>query len=142
MIYILLVIGIVIILFGWHLTKKQEIEQQGLFKEVLVQEKDHNQEYIKLQVLLYDLKDQISSIEDKLDKNLMIDKGNTEDEVVDDLKQESIQKENKKDVSSDYNIILDEVKEMIKENKTVEEMAAHLNLGKGEVILLKNLLRN
>ncbi|HCO74837.1 MAG TPA: hypothetical protein DIT16_08300 [Clostridium sp.] len=74
---------------------------------------------------------------DSLDDNIFLQVENM-DEVMDDLKEEEKDSNPKKDIKSN-SLKVEEVKELLGEGLSEESIAQRLNIGKGEVLLIKEL---
>ncbi|HAR85726.1 MAG TPA: hypothetical protein DCR69_08340, partial [Clostridium sp.] len=74
---------------------------------------------------------------DSLDDNIFLQVENR-DEVMDDLKEEEKDSNPKKDIKGN-SLKVEEVKELLGEGLSEESIAQRLNIGKGEVLLIKEL---
>lgn len=144
MIYLLLVIGILCILYGWQPIKKKRTLQEETFREIIVKEEKGNGDYIKLLSTNHELKAQLSIIEDKIEdvltqiENLQgTIKGLKEEK---ENKKENMEQVSQEQLEKDYGKIARNIQEMTKQNKSVEKIATTLNMGKGEVLFIRRLL--
>lgn len=144
MIYLLLVIGILCILYGWQPIKKKRTLQEETFREIIVKEEKGNGDYIKLLSTNHELKAQLSIIEDKIEdvltqiENLQgTIKGLKEEK---ENKKENMEQVSQEQLEKDYGEITRNIQEMTKQNKSVEKIATTLNMGKGEVLFIRRLL--
>lgn len=149
MIYILFIIGIIICIYGWKLIVQENKVHGEAFKEVIAEQNKDNIEYIKILTLNNQLKNKIDTMEKKLNTILMELKEtkqisvkekvlNKDAEITTKNEAENI---NKDEVNyPNYSEAANKIEQMTEENKSIEEMASVLNMGKGEVLLLKRLL--
>lgn len=150
MIYILFIIGIIICVYGRRLIKKEIRVHGEAFKEVISEQNKDNGEYIKLLTINTELKNQLDIIENNLNIILKETKGIKQinfnekvqkrgsAELITKKESESLYKE--KSNHPNYNEAANRIEKMAGENKSIEEMATELGMGKGEVLLLKRLL--
>lgn len=149
MIYILFIIGIIICIYGWRLMKKESKVHEEAFKEVMLEQDKDNGEYIKLLTFNTEIKNKLVILEDKL--NIVLKE--TEDIKQIHIKEEVLENDSvlktkmepeglfKEDANyPNYNEAAIKIEKMTEENKSIEEMASALSMGKGEVLLLKRLL--
>jgi hypothetical protein len=149
MIYILFIIGIIICFYGWRLIKEESKIHKDAFKEVISEQNKDNADFIKILTINTELKNQLITLEDKLNillkdtkeiKHLSVnDKEYGKESELTKNEPESIYKED--DNYPNYNEAANKIKKMTEENKSIEEMASALSIGKGEVLLLKRLLK-
>lgn len=141
MIYLLFVIGILCILYGRYLIKKKRELQEETFKEAIVKEEKDNGDYIKLLSTGHELKAQLSIIENKVE-NVLTQVENLQGNIKG-LKEEKENTEylSQEQTERDYNEIARNIQKMTKQNKSVEEIATTLNMGKGEVLFIRRLLK-
>lgn len=140
MIYLLLAIGILCILYGWQSIKKKRKLQEETFKKAIIKEERENGDYIKLLSTNHELKAQLSIIEDKVEE-VLVQIENLQG-VIKGLKEEkeNMDKLSQKQPERDYGEIARNIQEMTKQNKSVEEIATTLNMGKGEILFIRRLL--
>jgi len=74
---------------------------------------------------------------DSLDDNIILE-GKNMDELIDDLKEEEKDSNPKKDIKGN-SLKVEEVKALLAEGLSEEGIAQQLNIGKGEVLLIKEL---
>lgn len=137
MLYFLIATGMILIFFGGYLIKKENKEHGEIFQEIMEEQQKDNDGYIKLFALNYEMKDRLLSVEDKLDH------------ILDRMEHVQQSQPNKpeyratpvrQDSTPDYEAAAIKIREMTDKNMSVEEMAAALNIGKGEVLLIQKLL--
>lgn len=119
-----------------------------LQREISDLKKEHYTEFIKEELLEKsdDSKKNISNDEyintlvdkvDSLDDNILI-QGENIDELMNDLKEEEKDSNPKKDIRGN-SLKVEEVKELLGEGLSEDIIAQRLNIGKGEVLLIKEL---
>lgn len=139
MIYFLFIVGVILCVYGWQSMKKQN--QKHLHKEsfhqAIVDQEDNHGEYIKLLSLYQELKNSLEDMQAQLNT---ISEQTSPELLLNILEKDSEEIDKKEGDSLDYAQAADKIEKMSKNNKSIEEMALELNMGKGEVLLLKRLL--
>lgn len=139
MVYILLVIGLSLVFLGLYMIQEEKKTRSRTFKDFVVAEERDNSDYINLLASNQDLIRKVNN----LDKRLGQLQEGCEDirEILGLLSEESPTVENgEKETDIVYGDLEKRVEKMLRANMTVDEIATALNIGKGEVLLLKNLL--
>lgn len=131
MIYILLLIGIFLILYGWTRRGVETSKNRDPFKEIIHRQETDKREYIEILSLNHEIKSLLVQMDEKLDR--IQAKIPSEQEEEKELQDPNTEIE-------DYNRAAGTIKKMLQENKSIDEIAKSLNMAKGEVLLLKRLL--
>lgn len=102
-------------------------------KEELLEKSDDSKKNISNDEYINTLVDKV----DSLDDNILI-QGENIDELMNDLKEEEKDSNPKKDIRGN-SLKVEEVKELLGEGLSEDIIAQRLNIGKGEVLLIKEL---
>ncbi|SJZ52457.1 DUF6115 domain-containing protein [Garciella nitratireducens] len=148
MLYFLLFLGILLIFYGKRSIKRKEEVSGEAFQEILLEEQGKDR---KALLINYELKTQLLTIQDHLE--WLISKIEDLEEEIKEIKQEkrrimegnekTIEKvSHKKSKSNDEQAqIMEKILKLTKEDKSIEEIASILHIGKGEVLFIQNLLK-
>jgi F0F1-type ATP synthase membrane subunit b/b' len=151
--YLIILIGIVLIFFNYNAIKKDkksfnnilgdEINNMDEFKVLLEETKEEFNEVI------LELRREIQDINDKFNATLKINKKDDEssmkkvevyDKIDDNKSKSKIKSKTNKTLNTDANTVkINEVEELMKQGLNIDEIAERLNVGKGEVLLIKEL---
>lgn len=121
------------------MNQEKEIKGQA-FREVIIEKERDNPEYIQLLTMSHELKIQLSTIENKLEimflhmENIEKEKGKEQEP------QENIEKISQEKFPPEYREAAKQIEKMTKEEKSIEEIATAVNIGKGEVLFIQKLL--
>jgi len=156
--YLIILIGIFLIVFNYNAIKKEKKSFNNIFNnekdnmdefKVLLQE--NNQQFkesiFELQNDVEDLNTKFNSIlESNIKKDeIVVEKVEIHDKIGDNkTKRVTKPKANKpnndsNNSSSNNNIRITEIKDLLKQGLSIEDIAESLNIGKGEVLLIKDL---
>ena len=130
MLYFLMSAGILLILCGGYFIKREKQGEQGKgedFQAVVEEQEQKNGEFIRLLAANQDLKIRLESVEDKLDG-------------ISTRLERPGQISEDKTVGPDYGAAACKIAEMKKKNMSVDDMAAALHMGKGEILFIQRLL--
>ena len=123
---LLLTVGILLIVWGGYLVRKEKQgEETETFQEVLVEQGREKGDFIRLLAANQDLKERLESVENKLDGMA--------------VRLEQVRGDEPK-TDPDYGEAAYKIAEMTKKKLSVEEMATSLHMGKGEVLFIQKML--
>jgi len=72
MIWFLSVIGLLLVIYGGYLIKKENIEKRGeSFNQILEDKREDRDGSVELAAITYEMQARLASVEDKLDKVLL-----------------------------------------------------------------------
>ena len=138
--YLIILIGILLILFNYNAVQKEKKS----FKNVLTHEVNYMDEF---NAIIFDIQKQIEDINIKFDIILEINKKN--DGILGEKVEIYDKMEDNKGIintktidlsdNSSNNIKINEIKDLLKQGLSIEDIAGKLNIGKGEVLLIKEL---
>ena len=139
MAFYLIIIGIILILFNYNAIKKEKKSFNNIFNnevnnmeefKVLLEENNE-----KFKETIFDIQKEIQSINEKINSIL---KSNNKSEKI---TVEKAQIYDKMNVSNNSNnsVKINEIKDLLKQGLSIEDIAEKLNIGKGEVLLIKEL---
>lgn len=134
MIFVLIIIGVCLILINIKAIKKED----KTFKDTYVYERDNITEFeVEIGKLRKEFAETLIEIQSELEeiKAEIADKKETDD------KKDVIEEHNQNEVVPDNpnNIKIDQVNKMFMDGHSVEDIAEKLQLGKGEVLLIREL---
>ncbi|MBC8062250.1 MAG: hypothetical protein H7Y18_16500 [Clostridiaceae bacterium] len=145
--YLIILIGIFLILFNYNAIKKEhksfnsilnhEVDNMDEFKVLLGENNEQfNQVIFDIRKELEDINGKFNSIVEMNKKNneITVEKVETYDKIED----------NKSKINTEAdqfsnNIKINEISDLIKQGFSIEDIAGKLNIGKGEVLLIKEL---
>ena len=137
MMYFLFIIGIIICIYGWRLIKNQDRTHKEVFQEMISDQNNNHGEYIKLLSLHAELKNCLELMQQQL--NTILEQ-TSHDALINTQEKEPARTDRKENNFLHYNEAASKIAKMLENNKSIEEIASELNMGKGEVLLLKRLL--
>lgn len=134
MVFVLIIIGVCLILINIKAIKKED----KTFKDTYVYERDNITEFeVEIGKLRKEFAETLIEIQSELEeiKAEIADKKETDD------KKDVIEEHNQNEVVPDNpnNIKIDQVNKMFMDGYSVEDIAEKLQLGKGEVLLIREL---
>lgn len=134
MVFVLIIIGVCLILINIKAIKKED----KTFKDTYVYERDNITEFeVEIGKLRKEFAETLIEIQSELEeiKAEIADKKETDD------KKDVIEEYNQNEVVPDNpnNIKIDQVNKMFMDGYSVEDIAEKLQLGKGEVLLIREL---
>lgn len=130
--YFVLALGIIMVFYGGYLIKKENKENVEVFQGLVEEQGRDKDEFIKLMAANEDLKVHLYHLESQLDHI------SAQLEQVEEDK--AAQYQTDKPIGPDYWAAADKIAEMKRSNMSLDQIAASLNMGKGEVLLIQNLL--
>ena len=155
--YLIILIGILLILFNYNAIKKEkksfnsllnnEVDNMDEFKVLL---EENNQQFKEA---IFDIQREIEDINTKFNSILEMDKNNDKILVekveiydrIEDNKTKRVTRTKANKVTTDSsnnssnNVKINEIRDLLKQGLSIEEVAENLNIGKGEVLLIKDL---
>lgn len=152
--FILLIIGIALIVLNIGIIKEEKTYKKENFNEnlniahdnmdkneaeIMKMRKEMGETFYSLQEEIQDLKTYIEKLEDKIQKECYEKPVETVIQNIDTLDEEKVDEPEKVKVSNYNNVKIEEIKKLIDEGKNIEEICETLNMGKGEVLLIKDL---
>ena len=152
--FILLIIGIALIVLNIGIIKEEKTYKKENFNEnlniahdnmdkneaeIMKMRKEMGETFYSLQEEIQDLKTYIEKLEDKIEKECYEKPVETVIQNIDTLDEEKVDESEKVKVSNYNNVKIEEIKKLIDEGKNIEEICETLNMGKGEVLLIKDL---
>ncbi|MBE6065285.1 DUF6115 domain-containing protein [Clostridium cochlearium] len=152
--FILLIIGIALIVLNIGIIKEEKTYKKENFNEnlniahdnmdkneaeIMKMRKEMGETFYSLQEEIQDLKTYIEKLEDKIEKECYEKPVETVIQNIDTLDEEKVDEPEKVKVSNYNNVKIEEIKKLIDEGKNIEEICETLNMGKGEVLLIKDL---
>lgn len=152
--FILLIIGIALIVLNIGTIKEEKTYKKENFNEnlniahdnmdkneaeIMKMRKEMGETFYSLQEEIQDLKTYIEKLEDKIEKECYEKPVETVIQNIDTLDEEKVDEPEKVKVSNYNNVKIEEIKKLIDEGKNIEEICETLNMGKGEVLLIKDL---
>ncbi len=111
----------------------KKVNHTEFIKNELLEKRDDSDKNISNDEYINTLVDKI----DSLDDNIILE-GKNMDELINDLKEEEKDSNPKKDIKGN-SLKVEEVKALLAEGLSEEGVAQQLNIGKGEVLLIKEL---
>ncbi|WP_346895220.1 hypothetical protein [Clostridium sp. UBA7503] len=111
----------------------KKVNHTEFIKNELLEKRDDSDKNISNDEYINTLVDKI----DSLDNNIILE-GKNMDELINDLKEEEKDSNPKKDIKGN-SLKVEEVKALLAEGLSEEGVAQQLNIGKGEVLLIKEL---
>ncbi len=111
----------------------KKVNHTEFIKNELLEKRDDSDKNISNDEYINTLVDKI----DSLDDNIILEEKNM-DELINDLKEEEKDSNPKKDIKGN-SLKVEEVKALLAEGLSEEGIAQQLNIGKGEVLLIKEL---
>ncbi|WP_346869935.1 hypothetical protein [Clostridium sp. UBA5119] len=111
----------------------KKVNHTEFIKNELLEKRDDSDKNISNDEYINTLVDKI----DSLDDNIILE-GKNVNELIDDLKEEEKDSNPKKDIKGN-SLKVEEVKALLAEGLSEEGIAQQLNIGKGEVLLIKEL---
>lgn len=148
--YLIILIGTLLILFNYNAIKKEKKS----FKNILNEEVDNMDEFkiligetkkefteiiLELQQEIQDINEKFNLIlkNNKKDDESTVEKVQIYDKIEDNKNKKNIKiKDNK---SSSNNVKINEIEDLLKQGFSIDDIAGKLNIGKGEVLLIKEL---
>ncbi|MCR1970358.1 DUF6115 domain-containing protein [Clostridium cochlearium] len=152
--FILLIIGIALIVLNIGIIKEEKTYKKENFNEnlniahdnmdkneaeIMKMRKEMGETFYSLQEEIQDLKTYIEKLQDKIEKECYEKPVETVIQNIDTLDEEKVDEPEKVKVSNYNNVKIEEIKKLIDEGKNIEEICETLNMGKGEVLLIKDL---
>ncbi|SDL06455.1 hypothetical protein SAMN05216497_10632 [Clostridium cochlearium] len=152
--FILLIIGIALIVLNIGIIKEEKTYKKENFNEnlniahdnmdkneaeIMKMRKEMGETFYSLQEEIQDLKTYIEKLQDKIEKECYEKPVETVIQNIDILDEEKVDEPEKVKVSNYNNVKIEEIKKLIDEGKNIEEICETLNMGKGEVLLIKDL---
>lgn len=152
--FILLIIGIALIVLNIGTIKEEKTYKKENFNEnlniahdnmdkneaeIMKMRKEMGETFYSLQEEIQDLKTYIEKLEDKIEKECYEKPVETVIQNIDTLDEEKVDEPEEVKVSNYNNVKIEEIKKLIDEGKNIEEICETLNMGKGEVLLIKDL---
>ena len=137
--YLIIIIGIILILVNYNAIKKEKKSFNNIFNhevnnmedfKVLIEENNE-----KFKETIFDIQKEIQGINEKFNYSL---KSNNKSEKI---TVEKVEIYDKMNVNSNSNnsVKINEIKDLLKRGLSIEDIAEKLNIGKGEVLLIKEL---
>jgi len=152
--YLTIIIGILLILFNYNAIKKEkksfnniltnEVDNMDEFKVLL---EENNQQFKEV---IFDIKKEIDEINiklnskleaNKIDEKIQVEKVEIYDKIEDNKSKRVIKtKASKSSIDNSSNSVkINEIKDLLKQGLSIEAVAENLSIGKGEVLLIKDL---
>jgi len=144
--YLIILIGIILILFNYNAIKKEKKSFNNIFNN----EVDNMDEYRVLigehkkqfNENIYDIQKEIEEINTKF--NLILEINKKSDKIpVEKVENYDKIEDNKSNINirdtSNNGVKINEIRDLLKQGKSIEDIAEKLNIGKGEVLLIKEL---
>jgi len=137
--YLIIIIGIILILVNYNAIKKEKKSFNNIFNhevnnmedfKVLIEENNE-----KFKETIFDIQKDIQDINEKFNSILKIENKSEKITV------EKVEIYDKMNVNSNSNnsVKINEIKDLLKQGFSIEDIAEKLNIGKGEVLLIKEL---
>lgn len=149
--FVLLFIGIILIAINIRAIKEDKSPKSEGFNqnlnvahdnmdkneaEIMKMRKEMGETFYSLQEEIQDLKEEIKKVVQNIDtldeEEAILPNSQCNDKKVDEHKE-------KVKVSNSNNIKIEEIKKLIDEGKNIDEICEILNMGKGEILLIKDL---
>lgn len=158
-IYILLILGIAMTFGGYMIHRRQIQLHKESFQEMVQQEQEENSQHIEYKALYQEIISKLSNLEDKMGQVMdKIEHMNIQDippiqgpegkkaiEEPEDMgEKEKVNLPQEKKfytLPKAYQESIDKIRELKEKDYTIEEIATSLDMGKGEVLFLQNLLK-
>lgn len=136
MIYLILIVGIIITIYGFILNNKEDSLN---FDDVLNNQELSDIQYEKPLNNEIDFDDDFNKIENKLDYviNLLESKQSNNEEKL--AKEETKEDNDTKSLSDDTIKLIKKINSLKENNYTLDDISKELDLGKGEVLFLQGL---
>lgn len=127
-------------IYGWKSMGKEKEVQGQAFRNVMIEKERDNPEYIQLLTMNHELKTQLSTIENKLETMLLYMENIEKEKEKKQEDQGNIEEIFQEKFPPEYRHRAEQIEKMTKEDKSLEEIAVALNMGKGEVLFIQRLL--
>ncbi|MTI65701.1 MAG: hypothetical protein FH753_03785 [Firmicutes bacterium] len=135
MIYLCLVVGIIITIYGFILSNKEDILD---FDEILNNQDVSDLEFNNSLNNELDYDDDFKDIKNKLDYVIEKLENKDNDNIKEDVKEEKKPSDESK-LSDDTNKLIKKINSLKEKDYTLDDIAKELNMGKGEVLFLQRL---
>ena len=151
--YLIILIGISLVLFNYNAVKKEknsfnnilndEIDNMEEFKVLLGEtKKEFTESIMELQREIQDVNDKLNLTlkDNKKDDESTVKKVEVYDKIEDNKSNSHTKSKTKKTINNgSNNVKINEVDALLKQGLDIYEIAEKLNVGKGEVLLIKEL---